>query len=54
LADSDARAAAEDKSIATRLPELFGDRVKYQPAKFAAVTRRLDELTRPRTATPDR
>jgi hypothetical protein len=54
LADRDARAAAEDKSIATRLPELFGDRVKYQPAKFAAVMRRLDELTRPQTATPAR
>lgn len=54
LADSNARAAGEDKSIATRLPELFGDRVKYQPAKFAAVMKRLGELTGPSTATRSR
>lgn len=47
LQDGDVRSTAEDKSVATRLPELFGDRVKYQPAKFAAVMKRLGELTNP-------
>jgi hypothetical protein len=47
LPDDNVRSTAEDKSIAERLPELFEDRTIYKPEKFAAVMKRLDELTRP-------
>ena len=38
--------ASENQAVAARLPELFADRAKFKPDKFAAVMKRLDELTR--------